>query len=230
MKLARNRQLDALCGEYLLGTLRGPARRRFERALRDEPLVGLRLRYWSRIFAPRYAPSIAIEPSRATWQRLRRELELDRFRTPWFRRVGFWRGWAVAATAALVLALAFDLLSPLVAPGYAEVAQLVGNERAAGVTASLARDRTALRLRASRPMIAGPQQSYELWLIPLEGGAPVSLAVLGQLDADLRLPAAHAGGLRAGAKLAISVEPAGGSPTGTPTGPVILIGEISGPA
>ena len=35
------------------------------------------------------------------------------------------------------------------------------------------------------------------------------------------------GRLRAGAKLAISVEPAGGSPTGMPTGPVILIGEIS---
>ena len=35
--------LDALCGEYLVGTLRGAARRRFERALREEPLVGGRL-------------------------------------------------------------------------------------------------------------------------------------------------------------------------------------------
>jgi anti-sigma-K factor RskA len=32
--------------------------------------------------------------------------------------------------------------------------------------------------------------------------------------------------VRAGAKLAVSVEPAGGSPTGAPTGPVILVGEI----
>lgn len=85
----------------------------------------------------------------------------------------------------------------------------------------------ALRLRASRPVLAGPQQSYELWLIPREGGAPISLAVLGQLDVELRLPAAQAGRLQAGAKLAVSVEPAGGSPTGAPTGPVILIGELS---
>ena len=29
MKLVRTPQLDALCGEYLLGSLRGPARRRY---------------------------------------------------------------------------------------------------------------------------------------------------------------------------------------------------------
>jgi anti-sigma-K factor RskA len=226
VKLARHRHLDALCGEYLLGTLRGRARRRFERALRDEPLVALRLQYWQRSFAPRFAQSVALEPSRATWQRLRRELALDRYRIPWFRRVGFWRGWAAAATAALLLAAAFDLLQPLVVPSFTEVAQLAG-QAPASVSAALSRDGTALRLRASRPVLAGPQQSYELWLIPREGGAPISLAVLGQLDAELRLPAAQVGRLQAGAKLAISVEPAGGSPTGAPTGPVILIGEIS---
>lgn len=229
MKLARHRQLDALCGEYLLGTLRGRARARFERALREEPLVALRLQHWSRVFAPRFAQSIALEPTPAVWRRLRRELELDRYRIPWFRRVGFWRGWAVAATAALVLAVGYVALQPLVAPTFTEVARLAG-EAPASVSAALSRDGTALRLRASRPVLAGPQQSYELWLIPREGGAPISLAVLGQLDAELRLPAAHAGRVRAGAKLAISVEPAGGSPTGAPTGPVILIGEIAGSA
>ncbi|MFN3564902.1 MAG: anti-sigma factor domain-containing protein [Burkholderiaceae bacterium] len=230
MRLARHRHLDALCGEYLLGTLRGRARRRFERALREEPPVVLRLQYWQRTVAPRFAQSIAVEPSPAIWKRLRRELELDRYRTPWYGRIGFWRGWAAAATAALVLVLAFNVLPPLVAPGYVDVARLVGKEPAAAVTAAVSRDGTALRLRASRPVLAGPQHSYELWLIPREGGAPISLAVLGQLDAELRLPAAHAGRLQAGAKLAISVEPAGGSPTGAPTGPVILIGEISGSA
>ncbi len=33
--------------------------------------------------------------------------------------------------------------------------------------------------------------------------------------------------LRTGAKLAVSVEPAGGSLTGGPTGPVILVGEVN---
>ena len=81
-------------------------------------------------------------------------------------------------------------------------------------------------LRAARPVVAGPLQSYELWVIP-EGGAPISLAVLGQLDGTLRVPEGHVERLRKGALLAISVEPAGGSPTGAPTGPVILSGAIS---
>ena len=53
MRLARLRQLDALIGEYTLGALRGGARRRFERALREEPAVVLRLRTLQQQYAPR---------------------------------------------------------------------------------------------------------------------------------------------------------------------------------
>ena len=52
MKLSRHRALDALCGEYLIGSLRGRARRRFERALRDEPLVAQRLALLTKRYAP----------------------------------------------------------------------------------------------------------------------------------------------------------------------------------
>jgi len=50
--------------------------------------------------------------------------------------------------------------------------------------------------------------------------------VLGSLDARLALPRAQAARLTRGAKLAVSVEPAGGSPTGAPTGPVVFAGAI----
>src|SRR5258706_475679 len=46
MNVAGHRLLDALCGEYLLGTLRGAPRRRFERALREEPPAAARLAHW----------------------------------------------------------------------------------------------------------------------------------------------------------------------------------------
>ena len=62
MRLARHRQLDALIGEYMLGTLRGGARRRFERALREEPAVALRLRTLQQEFTPRYSERIAETP------------------------------------------------------------------------------------------------------------------------------------------------------------------------
>ncbi|MEQ1880632.1 MAG: anti-sigma factor [Burkholderiales bacterium] len=226
MKLSRSPQLDALCGEHLLGTLRGPARRRFERALRDDPLVALRYQYWQQLFALRYSNSIATQPSASVWSRLSRELDLQRYRVPWFRRLGIWRIWAGLATAALILALSVNLLLPRFASEFTDIAQLVGEDKNMIVTAAVSADRKLLTLRALRPVVAGPSQSYELWLLPASGEAPISLAVLGQLDARFTLPAPHGPRILAGARFAVSVEPAGGSPSGAPTGPIILVGAI----
>jgi len=225
MKLAANPVLDALCGEYLVGTLRGAARRRFERARREEPLVALRLKYWEGVIAPRYTKMIEAQPSTAVWNRLERELGLSRYRTPWYRRIGFWRGWAVATTAALVLALGVQL-SRQEPPPPVQIAQLTGEGQLPVVTAHLSKDGRTLELHASRPVIAGPSQSYELWLLT-PGGKVLSVAVLGSLDARFEVPESQRQRLREGGRLAVSVEPAGGSPTGRATGPVILVGPIS---
>lgn len=225
MKLARHRQLDALIGEYILGALRGAARRRFERALREEPTVALRLRTLQREFSPRYSERIAQTPPAGGWERLARELNLAQHRTPWYSRVGFLRAWAFGVTAALLLGVALIAVRPTETT-LAPIAQLAMKGASPSVTAALSRDGVTLELRAARPIVAGPLQSYELWVIP-EGGAPLSLAVLGQLDGKVQVPESHRRQLRKGAVLAISVEPAGGSPTGGPTGPVILTGAIS---
>jgi anti-sigma-K factor RskA len=228
MRIGAHPLLDALCGEYVLGTLRGPARRRLARARRDEPLVAARLRYWEGALAPRYSAVAAVTPSARVWKRLAQEIGLSRYRLPWHRRAGFWRGWAVAATFAFAAAVGLQMLAP--GPGPAPGAQAVARLAAAGdapaVSAWLSADGRTLELRAARPVVAGPAQSYELWLLPAEGDAPVSLAVLGALDARIALPPQRRERLRAGARLAISVEPAGGSPSGAPTGPVILVGEV----
>ena len=228
MRIGNGTKLDALCGEYVLGTLRGAARRRFERALHEEPRVALQLRYWQALFVPRFSKMIELQPSPRGWKRLERELGLARYRAAWHSRAGFWRAWAAAATAMLALGVGFQLLRPApeVTP-LLEIAQLTGKADVSRVTAKLSRDGRTLELRAARAVLAGPAQSYELWLLPAEGGAPVSLAVLGSLDARFALPPGQVGRLRTGAKLAVSVEPAGGSPTGAPTGAVILVGEIT---
>ena len=227
MRIANERWLDALCGEYMLGTLRGTARRRFERALRDETLVAQRLKYWQGLFALRYSNMIEANPSPETWKRLERELELARFRTPWHRRTGFWRGWAVGATAILALVVGMQTLRPRSeAPAPVEIAQLAGKADVTRVAVRISADGRTLELQPARAVIAGPAQSYEVWLIPAEGGDAISIAVLGNLDARFALPVAQVGRVRAGAKLAVTVEPAGGSPTGKATGPIILIGDV----
>jgi len=202
--------LDALCGEYLVGTLRGPARKRFERLLKD-PAVSQRLRYWETNFMPRYAAMIEARPSPQVWKRLEKTLGLAR--PSWFRRAA----WPVAVTVALLVIVGVQFARQQ--PDDAPIAQLSG--KAATVAAHLSRDGRTLVLRSDRPVVAGPAQSYELWLLTPEGDV-ISLAVLGSLDARFELR--HRGALRG--QLAVSVEPAGGSPSGKPTGPVILVGPI----
>jgi anti-sigma-K factor RskA len=224
MRLEDHALLDALCGEYLVGTLRGAARRRFERALRDEPRVALRLRHWERLVAPRYTRMMEAEPPRDGWRRLERELGLGRYRTPWYQR--HWRVAAAVASLVLVIALAIQFVPR--GPELQPIAHLTGKDVSFQVNAYGSRDGSKLALRASRVVIAATSQSYELWLIPEEGGDPISLAVLAQLDAEFVVPDAYRHRLRSGATLAVSTEPAGGSPTGKPTGPVIVMGRISG--
>jgi anti-sigma-K factor RskA len=119
------------------------------------------------------------------------------------------------------------VLRPVQTEPAVQIAELEGKADVARVIARLSRDRRTLELKPARAVIAGQNQSYELWLLPAEGGPPVSLAVLGSLDARFPVPSAQAERLRTGGKLAVSVEPAGGSPMGAPTGPVILVGAIT---
>jgi len=214
MRLASQPALDAVCGEYVVGTLRGAARRRFERALREEPLVAQRLRHWQGNFTPRSTPMIEVPPSPQVWKRLEKTLGFRRARSPWFRR-----GWAIAVVATLVIVVGLQLARQE-ADGVL-IAELAG--KTATVSAHLSRDGRTLVLHSDRPVIAGPAQSYELWLLTPEGGV-MSLAVLGSLDARFEVPERHRGRLRG--QLAVSVEPAGGAPGGKPTGPVILAGPI----
>jgi anti-sigma-K factor RskA len=173
--------------------------------------VSQRLRYWETNFTPRYAPMIEARPSPQVWKRLEKTLGLAR--PSWFRRAA----WPIAVTAALLLIVGVQLARQQ--PDAVPIAQLSG--KTATVAAHLSRDGRTLVLRADRPVVAGPAQSYELWLLTPEGDV-ISLAVLGSLDARFELR--HRGTLRG--QLAVSVEPAGGSPSGKPTGPVILVGPI----
>lgn len=226
MKLGAHPKLDALCGEYVLGTLRGAARKRFERAVAQEPAVARRLQYWEQLIAVKYSEKFIVKPSAAIWQRIRRDLALQRFAPPWYSRMSLWRIWAAAATVALVVALVLPRVPPLPPAQFTTVAVMQGKAAEAQVTVELSSDGSTLRLRSARPVQASPSQSFELWLIPPGGAAPQSLAVVGTLDSRIRIGSAVADRLVRGTKLAVSVEPAGGSPTGGPTGPVIVIGDV----
>jgi anti-sigma-K factor RskA len=72
-----------------------------------------------------------------------------------------------------------------------------------------------------------PGRSYELWLISNKYPAPRSLGVVGASEFTARaVPASFDADTIRTASYAISLEPAGGSTTGVPTGPILFKGRM----
>ena len=151
------------------------------------------------------------------------------------RKVGRWQGLTgLAAAAALAVALVAvpPLLRPPAAPPPVQrpppvlIASLGDQDLPGAVAVTFVPDAGDLLVTASaieRP----PGRDHQLWIIP-EGGTPISLGVISTEESvKRRLAPAVAAQFRAGATVALSREPSGGSPTGQPTGPVVAAGELT---
>lgn len=147
--------------------------------------------------------------------------------------VGFWRGAALAAGLAALVAL--GLLAnrpdpkPIVTaydPATQRYAALVDPARATAwvAHADLARGRMVIT-PVEQPSLA-QGSAFELWVVGAPWAKPLSLGVVAPTGAVLtNLPP----DFKAASALAISIEPAGGSPTGSATGPIQWIGPLFTP-
>jgi len=226
-----------LAAEYVLGTLQRAARRRFETLLPSHPRLRDAVRQWEERLAPLADAVPMAEPSDRVWagvqQRLfegrdepRADAAAAAAALPWWRRLGLWQSWSAAATAAAVL-LAWTL-SQAPPPQPPIVVVLSANPDAGGqaisarFVAGISRDGSALVLRPVGPVALAAGRALELWAVPPQG-APRSL---GLVRADGATTLVRARLLQDTAAFAVSVEPAGGSPSGAPTGPIISLGKV----
>ena len=103
---------------------------------------------------------------------------------------------------------------------------LAGPDAKPALVATAERGSRFLTVKAVATVDVPAGRALELWMLP-DGRAPVSVGLVPATGIDrvaLRAPAGVA--LQDIPALAVSVEPAGGSPTGAPTGPVILSGPV----
>lgn len=223
-----------LAAELALGVLDGPERAQAERRLLADPAFAAEVESW-RLRLARLADEAAPRAAPAhVWTAIARRLETGGgvVELKLRRALAAWRGAAgvavaVAAGLAVVLAWPRPAATPTpVAPGPAplEAASLSGAAGGSVVfVAVLDPGRRELVLTpASISRTAG--RDPQLWVIPA-GGKPVSLG-LAAFGRPVRIPVDAALGASARRTLAVSLEPAGGSPTGQPTGPVVATGEL----
>lgn len=218
-----------LAAEYVLTLLSPQEAAAFEERLIREPVLRALVAAWADDFV---AMTDGIEEAsvpprvwKAIHQRLWPAAAPQTARGFW-SRLGMGELMAGAAVAAMFAFLVYqsDLLPTEFQPDY--IAEI--GEPDAPVQFAAAFDLASGELRINRQgQEAAQGRSYELWLIA-GNDAPVSVMVWpgDSTEQAVVLPASLAG-VMAGATLAISDEPLGGSPTGQPTGAVLAAGQVT---
>jgi anti-sigma-K factor RskA len=223
MKSANRELLDRLAAEYVLGTLRGGARRRFERWLLS-PQVGAIVKAWEDRLAGLEPRLESVAPPDTVWRGIEHRLQLRRM-----ARAPAVRWMAIAASLLLVTLVSLFFLDngPGARPLPATQQASIGDAQTIYWRIELLGDNEQVRatVRGAHALEAG--KALELWVLPAQGN-PVSLGLLPARGAQLReLTAAQRAALAGAKQLAVSLEPAGGSPTGLPTGPVLHVAALA---
>ncbi|MEI4470130.1 anti-sigma factor [Frigidibacter sp. MR17.24] len=193
-----------LAADYVLGTAPAAERARAETLLRQDAAFAREVEGWQRRLSGLDAEFAPVEPPPELLGRIERRLfgRQARVRARIF-------GWLAAAGAAA--ALAAVLLWPAAPP------RPIADLAAPGLDVAVLVADGSLIFRTSSPPAPG-RGAYQLWVI--RAGQPRSLGLLGAAETVV------SASLAPGDVLAVSLEPAGGSPTGLPTGPVLATAEI----
>ena len=216
--------IQALAAQYVLGTLRGRARSRFERHMRDDRAVAEEVARWESTLTPLAERVAPVEPPKRVWAGIETRIAT---RAAPAQRAGFWRGFGlIAGGLASVLLAFFAYISS--GPRGEPLFVAVLADTAPRMVVSMHQP-DLLRVRVVKPWggMKG-DQSLELWAMPAKGGAPRSLGLVTNAMGDTMIKIAgndpRVQGVNA---LAVSMEPIGGSPTGKPTGAVVCQGMIA---
>jgi len=241
MNIRGNARLQhKLAAEYVLGTLRGAARRRFQTWLASDARLQQVVREWEQHLMPMMELSRKQTPQAKVWSNIEQSLKIGTMQSKrawldFIESINFWRGFSVVASLALLL-LVFIFVKPqdqgLAADLY--VATLTDEQaRPIAVISTDTKDkqhRQVLLRFVDRPQVAA-NQSLELWSISKEGKIR-SLGLVSELVSDknapqqvLRITLPEGVNSDTPALLAISLEPKGGSGNPEkPSGPILFKG------
>jgi len=232
---------DLLAAEYVFGLLCADERSVVERDAARDPALAAAIAAWERWLLPLTRLVPPIPPPAALWPRIEASLAAAAREQPAAapppptqpppapppappvaRPV---RRWQVAAAAGYALAAslaAFAWLRPPPPPPVATALAPLPAHSPVFVAELLPHG--GLLVRPSGAVHVPTGRDLQLWLLAAGATRPVSLGVLP--PAGVRLPPGSLPPDASGAKILVSLEPRGGSPTGLPTGPVIGGGSL----
>lgn len=228
-----NHQLrDLLSGQYVLGTLKGAARARFEALARSRPDYQEMIVWWQNRLHLIADTVPAVKPKKRVWLNIESRL----FTAGKLRALTWWRSLALT-TSLLSLALSVFIATELlktpsmpVTPIPTTVAMLADSKAEKGWIVLFSRNNEGeaeIRASSLEMLEKIEDKSFELWLLPADQSPPISIGLLPQEgSASLTVKEDIVENMLTGG-LAVSLEPLGGSPTDLPTGPVLYQGKLA---
>lgn len=215
----------ALAGEYALHLLDDAERSALEQRMLDDPELRGLVRDWDDQLVLLTQDIAPVAPATAVKALLLKRL----FPEARPRRNPIWAwitGGLVAASLIVGALLLVPLLNQDLTPSPTFTANVAAEDGSLVVRANFVAETNTLEIsrQTGNPL---PGRVFELWLIADGSDAPVSLGVLPD-DRDARIAVSDTLARQmAGAILAISDEPPGGSQTGAPTGAVLAVGPVT---
>ena len=173
---------DALASEYILGTLRGKARLRFEKLLDSDPELRLRVQEWSHRLAPLASGLKPVTPPKSVWNRIQTQLPQQKHTLRSLLKVwgnlNFWRGLSMATASILVAVISISLLSVQQSASNEQMMVVVNNKFAQPVwiIETSAKDKM-VKVKTLRNVDMGPDKACALWLT-WDDGMTMSLGML----------------------------------------------------
>jgi anti-sigma-K factor RskA len=220
---------DMLAAEFVLGNLRGAARRRLMTLMRHHAGLSRKVAQWEERLFPLVMRAPTVKAPPRVWRAI--HARISPARRAWFGAGDWWRRLAIGGLAAAWLAgLLYVGVVPPREPLVTRVAVLSDAQARPGILVSWApRQAGGRQLRAR--ILAHPQMppntSWQAWLVSGPGAMPISLGLITGDEVqvlEISPDAAHA--LPQAASIGVSVEPKGGSITGRPGGPYVVEGPL----
>ena len=244
--MIRDEDLDRLAAEHVLGVLEGAEATRAANLLTSDATFAAAVARWRERLAEFDETAAPAAPSAGLWRRIEADLApapppqtpataparvlvpdpLNALRALW-RSLAFWRVAGMAsAAAALVLGVGLAYVASERARTPILVAVLVseGSTEPAAVVNAFADGRT--ELVPLRAIAVPPDRALEIWTLWDRAVGPRSVGLLDQTR-SVRLNLQNMPKPGPNQLFEITLEPKTGSPTGRPTGPVLMKGLAS---
>ena len=222
----RGTSLDVVAGAYVLGTNSLRVRRRFEALMARDAAVRAAHDRWQIQMEGLSGWVPLVRPEPRTLQLLLARVQRGQQARPALQRRAFPR--ALAATllgACLALGwVLYQSSQQAVLTAHMEDTQGRGLWQFAAPA-----DASRLAVTVLRPGLVPTDRDLEIWALPADGGGRVvSLGLIPPShNAVLTMNEAQQRALRSAVRLAITLEPAGGSPSGVATGPILHVAPLN---